>query len=133
MKKLNRLYWLKHEKTQIENQIKELTVLSAVAMSGMPSGTTVSSPVERFNERLEKLKEKLQRKCAEILTETERIEEYIENITDDEVRVIARKRFLDNKTFQTIGDELFIDKSTAYKKLERYFERVETDERKKQM
>jgi molecular chaperone GrpE (heat shock protein) len=125
MKKLNTLYWLKQEKIQIENQIKELTVLSAEAMSGMPSGSTVSSPVERFNERLEKLKEKLQRKCAEILNETERIEEYIENIEDAEVRVIARKRFIENKTFQAIGDEMFIEKTTAYKKLKRYFERTE--------
>lgn len=124
MKNLNRLYWLKQERMQIENQIKELTVLSAVPMSGMPSGSTVSSPVERFNERLEQLKEKLQRKCAEILTETERIEEYIENIEDAEIRVIARKRFIDNKTYQVIGDEMFVDGTTARKKLKRYFERV---------
>ena len=123
MKKLNTIYWLKREKAQIENQIKELTVLSAVSMSGMPSGNNVSSPVERFNERLERLTEKLQRKCAEILAETERIEDYIENIEDAEVRVIARMRFIENKTFQVIGDELYIDKSTAYKKLDKYFER----------
>ena len=128
MKNLNRLYWLKHEKTQIENQITELTVLSAVSMSGMPSGSTVSSPVEKFHERLEKLTEKLQRKCAEILIETERIEDYIENIEDAEVRVIARKRFIENKTFQTIGDELYIEKTTAYKKLKRYLERTEENE-----
>ena len=123
MKNPNRLYWLKKEKTQIENQIKELTVLSAVAMSGMPSGNKVSSPVERFNERLEQLKEKLQRKCDEILTETERIEIYIENIGEDDVRLIARKRFIDNKTFQVIGDEMYIDGTTARKKLKRYFDR----------
>ena len=127
MKKLNKLYWLNQEKIQIENQIKELTVLSAVSMSGMPSGSTVSSPVERFNIRLEQLKEKLQRKCEEILTETERIENYIENIEDADVRVIARKRFIENKTVQAIGDEMYIDKTTAYKKLKRYFERTEKD------
>ena len=125
MKKLNKLYWLKQERTQIENQIKELTVLSAVSMSGMPKGNKVSSPVEKFNERLEQLKEKLQRKCAEILAETERIEALIENIEDEAVRVIARKRFIENKTFQEIGDELFIDKTTAYKKLKRYFDGVD--------
>ena len=124
MKKLNKLYWLKREKVQIENQIKELTVLSAVSMNGMPKGNKVSSPVERFNERLEQLKEKLQRKCAEILTETERIEEYIENIEDAEIRVIARMRFIENKTFQAIGDELYMARTTAYEKLNRYFERV---------
>lgn len=122
MKNLNKLYWLKKEKVQIENQIKELTVLSAVAMDGMPSGSNVSSPVERFNIRLEQLKEKLQQKCAEILTETERIEDYIESIKDVEVRLIARKRFIENKTYQVIGDELYTDGSTARKKLKRYLD-----------
>ena len=125
MRKINTLYWLKLERIQIENQIKELTVLSAVSLNGMPSGSQVSSPVEQFNIRLEQLKEKLQRKCAEILSETERIETYIENIEDAEVRVIARKRFIDNKTFQVIGDEMYIDGTTARKKLKRYFERTQ--------
>ena len=125
MKKLNTLYWLNQERIQIENQIKELTVLSAVSMSGMPSGKKVSSPVERFHERLEQLTEKLQRKCEEILVETERIEAYIENIEDAEVRVIARMRFIENKTYQEIGDELFLDKSTAYKKLDKYLKGAE--------
>ena len=125
MRKINTLYWLKLERIQIENQIKELTVLSAVSLNGMPSGSQVSSPVEQFNIRLEQLKEKLQRKCAEILSETERIETYVENIDDAEVRVIARKRFIDNKTFQVIGDEMYIDGTTARKKLKRYFERTQ--------
>lgn len=125
MKELNTLYWLKQEKKQIENQIKELTVLSAVAMSGMPSSKTVSSPVERFYDRLEQLKEKLQLKCDEILAETVRIEECIENIEDVEVRVIARMRFIENKTFKVIGDELYMARTTAYEKLKRYFERTE--------
>ncbi len=122
---------LEGEKARTENQIKELTVLSAVSMSGMPSGSNVSSSVERYNIRLEQLNEKLQRICEEILTEIERIDEcieniknYIENIEDAEVRVIARKRFIENKTFQAIGDEMYIDKTTAYKKLKRYFEGV---------
>ena len=124
MKNINTLYYLKQERIQIENQIKELTILSAVSMSGMPSGNSVSSPVERFAERLEQLKEKLQRKCAEILAETERIEEYIENIDDVEVRLIARKRFIENKTYRVIGEEMYTDGTTARKKLKRYFERV---------
>ena len=122
MKNLNKLYWLKRESVQIENQIKELTVLSAVSMSGMPSGSEVTSPVERFNERLEQLREKLQKKYTEILTETERIEAYIENIADAEIRVMARKRFIENKTYKTIGEEMYIDGTTARKKLKRYFE-----------
>ncbi len=123
MKNLNKLYWLKQEITQIENQIKELTVLSAATINGMPKGNGTSSPVERFYERLEKLTEKLQAKLVQYITEKERIEDYIENIDDAEVRVIARKRFIENKTYQIIGDEMYTDGSTARKKLKRYFER----------
>ena len=122
MKNLNRLYWLKQEIQQIENQIKELTVLSATAMSGMPSSKKASSPVERFVMRMESLKEKLAQKYEELLAETERIEEYIEGIDDEEVRLIARKRFIEHKDYQTIGDEMFIDRTTAYRKLKRYLE-----------
>ena len=127
MKKLNKLYWLKQEIAQIENQIKELTVLSATTMNGMPSGSNVSSPVERFYDRLERLKAKLQAKLDEYVIENERIDDYIENIEDAEVRVIARKRFIENKDYQTIGDEMYIDRTTAYKKLKRYFERTEEE------
>ena len=122
MKNLNRLYWLKKEIKEIENQIKELTVLSATAMSGMPSSKKVSSPVERFVLRMERLKEKMAQKYDELLAETERIEEYIEGIEDVEVRLIARKRFIEHKDYQTIGDEMFIDRTTAAKKLKRYVE-----------
>lgn len=122
MRKLNALYWLKQEIAQIENQIKELTVLSAAAITGMPSGNGVSSPVERFYDRLESLKEKLQRKLDQYIAEKERIEDYIENIDDAEVRVIARKRFIENKTYEVIGDEMYTDGSTARKKLKRYLD-----------
>lgn len=143
MKKPNRLYCLieektehkeekarlEGEKTRKENQIEELTVLKAVLMSGMPSGHNVSSPVERFTVRLEQLKEELQWVCEEILAEIERIDEcinkietYIENIEDAEIRVIARKRFIENKTYQVIGDEMYTDGSTARKKLKRFLE-----------
>lgn len=127
MKRLNSLYWLKKEKKQIEDQIKELTVLSAVSMSGMPKGTKVSSPVENFTMRLEQLTEKLQRKCNEILAETERIEAYIESIEDADVRVIARERFIYNKKYQQIADALYIDRTTAYKKLKNYIENRERE------
>ena len=125
MKRLNKLYWLKKEIEQIEMQIKELTVLSAMAMNGMPSGNSVSSPVEKFYNRLEKLRNKLQAKLNEYITEKDRIEEYIENIEDPEIRVIARLRFIDNEDYQTIGNEMFMDRTTVYKKLKKYFEKDE--------
>lgn len=120
MENLNKLYWIKKEIKQIENLIKELTVLSAISYSGMPSGNAVSSPVEKFNERLDNLKRKLAIKHEESLAEEERIEKYIETIDDVEIRVLARARFIECKSWQKIGDENFMDRTTAYKKLNKY-------------
>lgn len=125
MKNLNKLYWIKKEIEQIEEQLKELTVLSAVSFSGMPSGNTVSSPVEKFNERLDNLKRKLATKHAESLEETERLERYIETIDDVEIRVLARARFIECKSWQKIGDENYMDRTTAYKKLNKYIKERE--------
>ena len=120
MKNLNKLYWIKKEIKQIEERIKELTVLSAVNFSGMPSSNTVSSPVEKFNERLDKLNRKLVAKLIKSLEEEERIEDYIETIDDVEIRVLARARFIECKSWQKIGDENHMDRTTAYKKLNKY-------------
>ena len=92
-------------------------------MSGMPSGNKVSSPVERFVARKERLLERLQTKLDEFIKERERIEDYIESIDDIEVRMIARKRFIEHKGWQVIGDEMYMDRNTASRKMRRYIER----------
>lgn len=122
MKGLNKLYWLKKDIEQIENQIRELTVIKAAAISSIPSGNSVSSPVERFVEKAEKLQEKLTKKLQEYIAERERIEDYIEGIKPGDIRTIARMRFIDNLDWQAIGDTLNMDRTTAYKKLKKYLE-----------
>ena len=121
MKNPNKLYWLKQEVKQIENQIRELTILSAFEMSGMPSGNTVSSPVEQFYAKLDKLRTKLQKAKEKVVEEVERLENYIEGIEDDEIRGLARARYLECKTWEVIGDENHMDRRTASRKLEKYF------------
>lgn len=121
MKKLNKLYWLKQEVIQIENQIKELTILSAFEMSGMPSSSSVSSPVEQFYNRLDKLRTKLEKAKDKVAREMERLENYIETIEDAEIRVLARKRYLECKKWETIGEETNMDRTTVYRKLKKYF------------
>lgn len=121
MKNLNKLYWLKKEVTQIENQIKELTILSAFEMSGMPSSNSVSSPVEQFYAKLDKLRTKLLKAKEKVADEAERLESYIEGIEDDEIRCLARARYLECKTWEVIGDESHMDRRTASRKLEKYF------------
>ena len=101
----------------------DISILSANIMSDMPKGKKVTSPVEQFYDRLEALVTKLHLKLDEYVRERERIEEYIENIDDAEIRVLARKRFIENKDFQTIGNETFMHRTAASKKLKKYIEK----------
>lgn len=109
---LNRLYWLKKEITQVEEQIKELSVL--------PVQSSASASVEQFTEQLLILREKLNKKLTEYVQERIAIEDIINYIDEPEVRIIARKRFIENKSWETIGEEMYMDRTTAYKKLKRY-------------
>ena len=125
MKNLNKVYWLKKEIEQIADQIKELTFYQGASYSGIPSGShNNTSPIERYVMKKERLMEKLQRKFDELVTEVQRIEEYIESIEDAEIRVIARKRFIENKDWQVIGDEMYMDRTTVSRKIKKYLERA---------
>ena len=128
MKNLNKVYWLKKEIEQITDQIKELTVYKGSALSGMSGGGgDQSSPIERYVLKKERLMDKLQKKFDELVSEVQRIEEYIESIEDAEIRVIARMRFIENKDWQVIGDEMYMDRTTVSRKMKRFLER-EKDE-----
>ena len=123
MKNLNKIYWLRREIDQITDQIKSLTIMcGGTSYSGMPSGSNNnSSPIERYVLRKEKLLEKLQSKFDELLAEIQRIEDVIEGIDDVEIRLIARKRFIENKDWQIIGDEMYMDRTTVSRKIKKYF------------
>ena len=122
MNNLNKLYWLKKDVEKIENQIKELTILSAFEMSGMPSSNSTSSPVEKFYNRLDKLRAKLEQAKEKVVKEIERLESCLEDIEDAEIRVLARARFLECKSFEVIGEENHMDRRTVSRKLEKYFQ-----------
>lgn len=128
MESLNKLYWIKKEIKKIENQIKELTFLSSASLDGMPRGSGVASSVERLYERLEKLKSKLAAKREKYVAEQERLEDFLETIEDAEIRVYARGRFIEHKSFEQIGNENYVDRTTVSKKLKDYIEGMITDE-----
>ena len=94
-------------------------------MSGMPSGGSVSSPVEQFYNRLDKLRTKLAKAKTKVVQETERLESYIETIGDPEIRVLARMRYIECKNWETIGKECNMERTTASKKLRKYLGKEE--------
>lgn len=128
MKTLNKPFWLRKEIMQLEDKISELTVISTSNMSGLSGGSVPSSSVERYYEKYEPLKIKLEKKKMELIAELERVESVIENIEDSEIRIIARMRYMDNKGYEEISRELYMDRTTPAKKLKRYFECIGAEE-----
>lgn len=128
MKTLNKPFWLKKEIKQLEDQIRELTIISTSNLSDVTGGSAPSSSVERYYEKYETLKIKLEKKKMELIAELERVESVIENIKDSEIRIIARMRYMDNKGYEEIAHELYMDRTTPAKKLKRYFESIGAEE-----
>ena len=122
MRGLNKVYYLRLEIKDLEEEIKAIPDVSGMNYSGMPHSTGVSDPTFNLVQKKEKLIEKLHRKMDRLVEEIERIENIIEGIDDVEVRAIARKRFIQNKKWEDIGKEMHIDRTACYRKLKKYIE-----------
>ena len=51
-----------------------------------------------------------------------------ERIKDEEIRLIARYRFINNLKWEQIGMKMNYDKSVCYRKLKKYLERIKRNE-----
>lgn len=125
MRGMNRVYYLKLEIKDLEEEIKAIPDVSAMNYSGMPHSTGVSDPTHNLALKREKLVEKLNRKKAKLVDEIERVEGIIGTIEDAETRAIARKRLILNKKWEIIGAEMHIDRTACYRKLKNYLKEME--------
>lgn len=122
MKGLNKLYYLKLEIDNIKKEIRGLAEISSSKLTGMPRGGGVSQPIEQYLMKKEKLIERLEKKIEKYYDELNRIENIIDEIEDIEVKAIARLRYIHNLKWEEIGKKISLDRSTCYRKLNKYLE-----------
>lgn len=125
MRGLNKLYYLKIDIENIKDEIKGLPIISSPSMSGMPHGTNISSPIESYCIKKEKLLEKLNQKIEKYTEELIRIEDVIDKIDDDEVKAIARMRFIQCMKWEDIGDKIHLDRTNCARKLKKYIQNID--------
>lgn len=123
MKGLNKLYYIKREIEDLREEIKNIPEISGVTMSGMPHSNKISDPIYNLIQKKEKLIERLNKKIEKYLDELVRIENIIDGIEDIEIKTIARMRFIQNKKWVEIGEEVHIDRTACYRKLKKYFDK----------
>lgn len=120
MRELNKLYYLKIDIENIKEEIRSIPIITSPQITGMPHGSEMSSPVDSYVFKKEKLEEKLNRKIAKYTEELVRIENIIDKIDDAEVRVIARMRLVQGLKWEKIGEKVHLDRTTCAKKLKKY-------------
>lgn len=125
MRGLNKLYYLKIDIENIKEEIRSLPTISSPELTGMPHGTGVSNPIERYFLKKEALMEKLNAKVEKYTEELMRVEGVIERIDDPEVRAIARMRFILNMKWEDIGDKVHLERTTCSKKLRKYINNMD--------
>lgn len=129
IKELSKYHNIKLEIEQLESAIKELenTVIGSTKITDIPSTHNVESPVEIVASRILKLKEKLSAKRENGINEYEKIEMFLDSVSDINIRIIIRKRFLEGKSWDTVGKEIHADRTTAYYRLMNYLNKVKKE------
>lgn len=120
MRGLNKLYYLKIDIENIKAEIRNLPTISSPQITGMPHGTGVSNPIEKYFLKKEALIEKLNQKIELYTDELVRIEGIIDRIDDPEIKAIARMRFILNMKWEDIGNKIHQERTTCSKKLRKY-------------
>ena len=79
-----------------------------------------TSPTEEVAIKINKLKDTYNKKQVKLLGELEIIENYLETITDSEVRTIMRKRFIDLLTWEQVAETMHYSNAVPYYKVRKY-------------
>lgn len=104
----------------------DATLLSASKLTVVKvDNSHKTSEIDKYLEIKTKLEEKLIRELISSLTEQFKIEQFVDDISDLEIKLIVRKRFIDGKKWEEIGQELNTEMTTPRKKIKRYLESLE--------
>lgn len=125
IKELEQYQKNKTEALQLQDIIKSLENSLSSNSIVITDGTRNSkiSITEKLAFKLIELNKKLEKKLNLILIEQRKIENYLDTIEIIDIRLIIRKKFIENKTWEEVGRELHEDRTTSYYKLKTYLKK----------
>lgn len=125
IKELEQYQKNKTEALQLQDIIKSLENSLSSNSIVITDGNRNSkiSITEKLAFKLIELNKKLEKKLNLILIEQRKIENYLDTIEVIDIRLIIRKKFIENKTWEEVGRELHEDRTTSYYKLKTYLKK----------
>ncbi len=126
---LSSLYFLNREIEMLNERLSELERASTGASSsitGMPRGCGINDIVLRYACKIHDLKLLIDQRIRECFIERERLERFIQEVPDSEMRMILTLRYINGLSFQQIAYSIgYQDESVPRKRHERFLKRME--------
>ena len=117
-KELSQYYYLTVEIKDIEERIAKFG--DGVGSKGFENEIRGNGRGSSIQEKYTELKSLYIEKRIGALEQYIKIEKYISNVEDSEIRLIMRMRFLDLKDWEDIGDKIHCDRTTVARKVRKY-------------
>ncbi len=124
-KELKQVYWLKKEIKQIDNELQKLENMSLTKspiLTGLPFGNNKSDSVANYSCDIADLKAELKEKRQKYIDNATKIEKFINNIEDSEIRQIFRFRNINGLSWDDIAGEMYMDRRTVSRKYYKYLQ-----------
>lgn len=117
-KELNQLHYLNIEIARLKEEIAELEANNyrSPQITGLPSGTGTGDPVGQTGTELSERKMLLNLAYTKAEIEKNRLERFIASIDDAEMRLIIRLRHIKSMTWEEIGGEIYMHRTTVKRK-----------------
>ncbi len=124
-KELNQLHYLNIEIMRLKGEIEELEASNykSPQITGMPFGNGVGDPVGVMGTELSERKMLLNLACTKAEIEKNRLERFIASIDDAEMRLIIRLRHINSFTWEEIGAEVHMERTTVSKKYRHFLKK----------
>ena len=115
--------YLKIELDNINKHLKEITYLSASNPTACLTSSSKSnaSPVERVAQLRSKYTSLLERKQVKYLEKLIKVEEFLEEEEDPQIRLIIRLYFIEGYTWEEVASTMYCHRTLPKKKIDKYF------------
>ena len=120
---LNQLHWINKEISARKKELDELksrSLIKGQEITGMPFGTGITDKTCNLAVAIREIEEIIEIKMREMYIVRARIERYINNIDDAEIRLIIRLRCINNMDWESIATEVGYERTTVSKKYRNY-------------
>ena len=126
IKELSNLYYIKKEIERLEEELDEITEIGSSVIDGMPHNSNYNDKVQQLVIKKQDLMSKIIKKQIAYIDEKVKMENFINGIDNPKVRLIARLRFIEFKSWYDIADEItpenkeLVNRNAPYMLLQRY-------------